>query len=452
MLLDKVRATIKENNLLENGDSVICAVSGGADSVCLLHAMLTLKGEYDLTIYVANVNHLLRGEESDEDSNFVRAVCKAADVELFYREYDVASVAEERKIGEEECGRILRYEFFEELSQKLGGAKIATAHNLNDNAETVVFRMARGSSLSGLCGIMHKRGNIIRPLLDVTRKEIERYLRSNSISWREDSTNALRIYARNKIRLDVMNVLEDISPGAQEKISVLARHIREDNAFIDECAKTYEKECLSGDRLLLKPFFDAPDCLKRRISAEALKLWGAKEITSSRVDSFIEFSLKESGKQFDINSYIYIKKEYDSIVRYERTEKKELYHIIDSDGEFSADGWSISVRVVDGYVKRTNNNIAIFDKGKLEFPLTLRYRKDGDKIQMMGLGGSKKLSDVFTDAKVPPGMRDNIPIVLKNSQVLYIGGLRQSGLYETDKATKEYIVIEYRREDTEYYE
>ena len=452
MLLDKVRRTIKENNLLNNGDSVICAVSGGADSVCLLHTMLILKREYDLKIYVANVNHLIRGEESDEDSRFVRAICKAADTELFYREYDVIKIAEERRLGEEECGRILRYEFFEELSQKLGGAKIATAHNLNDNAETVIFRMARGSSPLGLCGISHKRDNIIRPLLDVTRKEIEKYLNSNSISWREDSTNTERKYARNKIRLDVMGVLEEVSPGAQEKISALTKMIKEDNQFIDECAYALEKECLFENHLLLKPFMDLPDALKRRIAFSALKKWGAKEITSQKIESFISFSLKENGKQFDINSFVHLKKEYDKISYYEQSEKKDFTHIIEQESEFLFDGWTISVRISDCFVKSTNNHIAVFDGEKLSFPLTVRYRKDGDRINLKGMDGTKKLSDVFADAKIPLSQRDSIPVVLKDDDVLYIGGLRQSGMFKTDKNSKKFILIEYKSEVTQYYE
>lgn len=301
-MLERVRKTIEENALLKTGDSVICAVSGGADSVCLLHIMLRLKSDYNLTIYVANVNHMIRGEESDEDSEFVRLIARAADAEFFYREYDVIKIARERKLGEEECGRILRYEFFEELSKKLGGAKIATAHNLNDNAETVLFRLARGTAAQGLGGIMYKRDNIIRPLLDIPREDIEKYLRSNSLTWREDSTNKIPVYARNKIRLNIMPFLNEISQGAEKKIVSAAHYIAEDNAFIGALAQEIMKECFINERLLIKPLSDKPMPILRRVFATVLKEWKASEVNAEKIERFGSFAEGENGRIFDINS------------------------------------------------------------------------------------------------------------------------------------------------------
>ena len=444
-MLDKVRRTIKENGILNMGDSVICAVSGGADSICLLHTMLVLKGEYNLSLYVANVNHLIRGKESDSDSDFVKKVCRAADIECFYREYDVVKIARERKIGEEECGRILRYEFFDELSKSLGNAKIATAHNLNDNAETVVFRLARGTSAQGLCGIKYKRDNIIRPLLDISREEIERYLRSNSLSWREDSTNQIPLYARNKIRLNIMPLLREISSGAEQKIVSAARCITEDNEFLNECARVVQNECFFGEYILIKPFADAPLPLKRRIAANVLVQWGMREVTAEKIEKFIDFFHKDSGKQFNIDAQCYAEKAYDKVNFCKRQNEAEFSALLDIDREVSHKNWKLSVEYSDKKAEKCGKNIAVFDAQKLTLPLMVRYRKDGDKMSPKGMYGTKKLSDIFSDEKIDRHLRDLIPIVEKNSQIIYIGGLRQSSLYASDKETNKYIIIKYTK-------
>lgn len=448
MLLDKVRATIEKYRLLEYGDSVICAVSGGADSVCLLHIMNSLKSEYGLKLYIANVNHLIRGEESDRDSRFVKAVAKAADIKIFYREYAVKKIAAERKLGEEECGRELRYEFFREVSESLGGAKIATAHNLNDNAETLLFRMARGTSPKGLCGIKYKRGNIVRPLLDVSRDEIVRYLKANSITWCDDSTNSLPLYARNKIRLEVLPVLKEISSSAEEKIVSVAKLISRDNSFIEEYAQEKEKECFVEEELLIEPFLNLHPALKSRIAASVLTKWGAKEISSEKVDSFLSYSQKDTGKVFDINGKIFARKSYGKIVTFIPTEIEQLTAVLDEGISVITDKWKLSMYYSREKVRKRNNSVAIFDADKISGPFTVSYRRDGDRISLKGINGSKKISDIFTDEKIDASERNLIPIVRDGDDVLYIGGIRQSSLYLADSDTRKYLIITYEeRED-----
>lgn len=452
MLLDKVRKTIEENALLENGDKVICAVSGGADSVCLLHIIRSLKKEYNLSVYVANVNHLIRGEESDRDSNFVKSVCRAADVECFYREYDVVNIAKERKIGEEECGRILRYEFFEELSEKLGGAKIATAHNLNDNAETVLFRLIRGSSAEGLGGIKYKRDNIIRPLLDIERDEIESYLKRNGITWCEDSTNKIPVYARNKLRLSVIPQLNEISKGAEKKVVSAAKLIYEDSLFLSEMSQRAESECFFGDYLLADKLFDLENPIKRRVASGILKKWCAKEITADKIEKFIAFLSKESGKQFDINKDFYAEKSYSRVYLKNRNSNESFHQILDFQRKCIYNNWEIILKQSTELIKKKSNNVAVFDLDKVSPPFEVRYRKEGDKIYPKGLNGTKKVSDIFSDEKIDRHLRDTIPIVEKNGEILFVCGLRQSSLYAADSTTKNYLVIEYIKNTEEKFD
>lgn len=446
-MLSKVRDTIEKNNLLQYGDTVICAVSGGADSICLLHVLLSLAREYNLTIFTANVNHLIRAEESDADSEFVRAVSRAADVKCFYREYDVPKISRERKIGEEECGRILRYEFFEELSASLGGAKIATAHNLNDNAETVLFRLARGSAAKGLSGIKYKRKNIIRPLLDVSREEIEKYLRSNSITWREDSTNSLPIYARNKIRLSVLPCLEEISSGSVKNIVSAAKLICEDDVFITECAQKSARECFFGTYLIAEKFSSLPMPIKRRVAAYVLKKWHTTEITAEKTESFCSLFEKENGCKFDINGTFFAQKEYDRITLCKKEDKEEFSFLLEEDRPISHKNFTLSAKTVFSPIKRKSNNVAIFDADKVSLPFVVRGRKDGDKIALAGMSGRKKLSDLFTDEKIKRQERDGVPVVEKDGEILFVCGLRQTKLYSPDENTKKLIVIKYEKKN-----
>lgn len=441
MLLEKVRKTIYENSLIDKGDTVLCAVSGGADSICLLHVMLALREELDLKIAVANVNHLIRGEESDRDSDFVKKVCSEHNIPCYYREYNVPVIAKERKIGEEECGRILRYEFFEEVSQKMGGAKIATAHNLDDCAETVLFRMARGSSPAGLEGIKCSRQNIIRPLLEVKRSEIEKYLCDKKLKWCEDSTNALPLYARNKIRLSVIPQLEEISSGAAEKIVQTSKMIAEDNEFLENEAEKLLQKCFFETYLLIKPIIDSPSPIGRRVAAQVLKKWGA-EITFERIESFLEFLKKDSGKRFDITKKLYAEKNYDKVSLRMLDERESYASVLTEKSMLCENGWKLEALITDTPTKKITNAMALFDADEVMPPFTVRYRKNGDKMTLKG-SGTKKLSDIFTDEKIDRYERDYIPIVEKDGEILYLCGIRQSGRFNVSEKTKKNLIIKY---------
>ena len=447
MLLEKVRKTIEKHNLLENGDTVICAVSGGADSVCLLHLMQSLKCDYNLTVYVANVNHLIRGEESDRDSNFVKSVCKAADVKCFYREYNVKEIAKVRKTGEEECGRILRYEFFDEISKELGGAKIATAHNLNDNAETVLFRLIRGSSAHGLSGISYKRDNIIRPILDITRNEIEDYLVRNGISWCNDSTNALPVYARNKLRIKVFPELNSVVNNAEKRIVSAAKLIGEDDMYLHSLADEAFCKCYFENYLLLSEFNGYELPVKRRIVSNLLSHWGMKEITSDKIEDFMDYTEKESGKKFDINAASYAEKAYDRIYLRKREKAVTEEFTISGETSFNHEKFSLKVEISSVYPEKSGNNRALFDADKLSFPLKIRFRNKGDKMKLKGMSGTKKISDIFSDEKIERAKRDFVPLILKENEIIFVCGLRQAPSYATDKNTKKYLLIDYTEDN-----
>ena len=234
-----VLQTIFKHNMLNRGDKVLAAVSGGADSVCMLHILNSLKNDLDIELYCAHINHGLRGDAADSDELFVKSLCRSLDIPFFSKTIDVAKMAEENKLTVEEAGRIARYSFFDELKMQYGLSKIATAHNKNDNAETVLMRIIRGTGVDGLCGIAYVRGDgVIRPILDVSRKEIEEYCTDNSLDFCTDATNADNDYTRNKIRNQLIPYLErEFNSNIIDAMTRLAENACEDSLFINGYAK-----------------------------------------------------------------------------------------------------------------------------------------------------------------------------------------------------------------------
>jgi tRNA(Ile)-lysidine synthetase-like protein len=232
-LIKTVLNTINENNMFTSGDKVIVAVSGGPDSLCLLHILYKLKERLNISLYVAHVNHCLRGNESDEDEKFVKEFCKKINVEFRSIKVDINKVASKYNLSCETAGRKIRYEFFEELKSQFGAQKIAVAHNANDQAETVLMRIMRGTGLDGLTGIKPVRDDIfVRPLINTTRNEIEKYCEENGLKPRIDKTNYETIYSRNKIRLELIPYMEkNFNKDVIRSLNRLAQTIRVDNDY-----------------------------------------------------------------------------------------------------------------------------------------------------------------------------------------------------------------------------
>lgn len=229
---NKVLKTIKENNLICQNDKIVIGVSGGADSVALLDILMQLKEKLNLTILVAHINHNIR-EEAKDDELFVKNLCKRYNIPFYLKSVNIEELAKSNKISEEEAGRNVRYNFFYELAGENG--KIATAHHLNDNIETVIMKFVRGTSLEGLSGMDYKNGNIVRPFLDITRNEIEEYINFNNLSFVSDKTNFKPIYTRNKIRLELIPYIkENLNIGLENSLSDAIKLYNEDNDYFNK--------------------------------------------------------------------------------------------------------------------------------------------------------------------------------------------------------------------------
>ena len=292
MLRDDVKNTIQRYSMIKSGDTVIAAVSGGADSVALLHVLYSLQGELSFSLAACHVNHNLRGAESDGDEMFVRRMCRMMDIPLYVANIKVNEFRQKHD-SLEECARRLRYGFFEDIGKN---KLIATAHTASDNCETILINMVRGTALSGICGIPAKRDNIIRPLLYSTREDVERYCRENELDYVTDSTNLSDDYTRNKIRHKIVPLLREINPALYGAMSRLSDAASLDDAYLDSLAAQLMQKASAGDgKYDVNQLCDADECILRRIVTMLFKQ-NDIPVSMSAVDSCVKIIRNKQGK------------------------------------------------------------------------------------------------------------------------------------------------------------
>lgn len=291
--------TLKQYHMIEKGKPVIAAVSGGADSMALLHLLHSVKDSYPL--YAAHVNHMLRGSSAEADRNFVKKACEQMEIPLYIKEVDVANLAKEQKTGTEAAGRAVRYAFFEELRKSLGGGRIATAHHMDDNAETVLMHFLRGGSIEGLCGIRPVRGNIIRPMLYFTRSEIEQYCKACGTDYCIDDTNLDTAYTRNRIRQELLpEIKAKYNENIVSVLSVNSDNIALDADFLEQEADSLFQTLFSDNLQCQKAAFlsQHPAMQKRLVRKGYQKLNGTtRDLSSVHVNDALKVILEGRGEK-----------------------------------------------------------------------------------------------------------------------------------------------------------
>ena len=305
MLEEKVLNTINKYNMIQSGDGIVIGVSGGPDSMTLLNILNNLKEKLNIKLYVAHINHSIR-KEADEETEYVKDFCKKIDVEFFAKKVKVEEIAKELKIGTEEAGRNIRYEFFEEVAHKVGANKIATAHNLNDNAETVLMNIMRGTSVSGLKGIDKVRdGKYIRPIIECSRAEIEDHCKEKNLNTRYDKSNNEKIYTRNKIRNLLIPFLQkEFNPNIVEGINRLSQIAIEEEQFINKVVeKEYEKLQIAVDNTIilnLKEFNKLDYVIKSKLILYTIsKVYGKTSgIEKKHIDDIIKLCDNNIGNKY----------------------------------------------------------------------------------------------------------------------------------------------------------
>ena len=338
-MINKVKQYIEKYKMLEKGDQIIVGVSGGADSVCLFHVLLELQREYGLTLYVIHVNHGIRGEEALRDEEHVRELCKKENVSFTSVHKDIPALAKEGRMSLEEAGRKVRYEVFNQYLIAYKCNKIAIAHNKNDNAETILFHMFRGSALAGLTGISPIRDKLIRPLLCLERQEIEEYLQEKGISFLNDSTNFTLDYSRNKIRLGILKEAQEINKGAVSHIAKAGESLKEIQEFIEKSTQKAMEGILikeENNSLLLKAEeLKAEDAvIQKDVVRTALYLLSEslKDIEAVHVAAVLELLDKQAGRRVNLPYGITAVREYRHIeLLIEKKDRKEEAYSADSD-------------------------------------------------------------------------------------------------------------------------
>ena len=397
---NKLYRFLKEYDMVSPGDTVICAVSGGADSVALLFAMYLLQGKLDITLEAAHFNHHLRGEESDADEAFVREFCHRYDIPLHLGGAQVTA----GKKGLEAAARDARYAFLRSLN-----GKIATAHTADDNAETVLMHLVRGTGLKGLGGITPVHGNIIRPMLGITRQEVESFLEEWCLSHVEDSSNASDAFLRNRIRRSIMPLLKQENPKLAENLSAMALRLREDEILLSRQANFPTLPTVESLKTMEKP-------LRSRCLEVFLKENGVKEPEQTHIAQVeaLVFSDRPSARA-SLPGGVTVARCYDRLEVLPREEAPEPVRL-PCPGEAEFAGFFIRCTAADEIVN-TPETFTVVPRGEM----FLRSRRAGDTICLSG--GTKSLKKLFIDRKIPAARRDRIPVVSDEAGVLGVYGI-----------------------------
>ena len=451
--IEKVENYIDANELLDSGDGVVIGLSGGADSVSLLLALCALRDKRNLKLAAVHLNHMIRGEEADRDEDFAGKLCEEKNVEFFSFKKDIPLLAKEEGLSEEEAGRKVRYELFEKVRFEKGFNKIAVAHNRNDLAETVLFNMARGSSLKGISGICARRGRIIRPILGITREEIEEYLSAEGQKYVTDSTNSEMDYSRNLIRHTVLPGLSQVNSGAVFHIAKAAEDVNEIYSFIEEEAAKIEIKSPDGQKIHINinDLNGAMKLVRYEVYLRAMECLAGKrkDITRLHLRLVDELTELPNGRSLDMPYEITVRKSYDKLVFEKKAagEAAQGSSVIDisGEGEYILDNSCLEVKICDYseniVIPRDEYN-KIFDYDRICGKLCFRYAEKDDHIKVTA-DGSKKLSRVFTDKKIDRKERNRVPVLACGNEIIWAVGVRFSEGFKVDSSTKKVMILKY---------
>lgn len=430
-MLESLEQFIRDHDLIPPGSTVLCAVSGGADSICLLHALYHLRGRLGFSLAAAHYNHQLRGWASDQDAafvaQFVRLYC-GEDVPFFSGSGDVQAQAEARGAGIEETAREMRYAFLSQAAKQAGADYIATAHNADDNVETILFHLARGSGLRGLTGIPPKRDGLIRPLLSTPRRDIEAYLAHHCLSWVQDESNLDDTYTRNRIRHQVAPVLEDICPGLALRLADTAALLRADEALLSQQAQALSGQAeLAEERLTLPASVigDAPDPLATRAVRQLIGTLngGDQDCGSIHLHDVVRLCRSsDPSAQIHLPYGLIARREYDRLVLTKEGPMpipKEA--LLPTPGKINAGYWRI-LCTAESYAGQPQGPYDFWLDRQSALMLTLRPRRTGDWLRLPNRP-HKTVKKWCIDEKIPAHLRPALPVLLCQDRVAAVVGL-----------------------------
>lgn len=464
-MIHKIKAYVKKYHMLSSGDVVVAGVSGGADSVCLLFVLKELQLETDFKLMVVHVNHKIR-REAGEDAAYVEKLCRRLQVPFFLIEEKVEELAKEQGLSTEEAGREVRYKAFRKILEEQAPqavlnktGKIAVAHNSNDRAETMLFNLFRGSGIAGLGSIRPVRDNIIRPLLCVSREEIEAFLKGREISFCIDKTNNEDTYTRNKIRHNILPYAKQMSGGVLEHMNSTADLMLETEDFVNQAVnEAYEMCVKSEDGYLgvsVAKMLKLHSLIQKQLILRVVEtlISTKKDIGAVHVKDVLSLFEQEGNRQISLPYGICVRREYEKVIfgnaADENLPEAEEF-VVDGSFEGTIHIPGLGELEISTFLYEKNMEIPQnqytkwFDCDKIDRPLKVRNRRTGDFLTINKSLSKKSLQDYMVDEKIPKGQRDKIWLLAEESHVLWVLGYRISEKYKISENTKKILQIQLR--------
>ena len=464
-MMKKIEAFIKKYHMIQEHDIVVTGVSGGADSICLLFALLELKKALDFQIVVCHINHGIREVSADRDEQFVRKICEEKGLTFRVFHKNVELIAIKRKQSLEEAGRMVRREAFEKVLKEVNGTKIATAHHQNDNAETLLMNLARGSGLRGMCGITPVNGIWIRPLLCVKRSQIEEWMERYEIPFCQDETNEEDLYTRNRVRHRIIPELEtQVNPQTVKHLYEASVQVQEVWEYIAAQTKKAYADCVQEQKqeglLIYKEKFDAlPDALKKFLIKSTLEniAKASKDVTSAHISAVLDLLEGQVGRRINLPYHITAKRVYAGVLVESKKGKKHLNLeeklsprelLISGEIVIPERNLKVSCKV---FKKKANFSFSLipqktytkwFDYDIIKNSLIMRTRREGDFLTITADGKKQTIKKFFINQKIPSEERDTVPLIADGDEIVWIVGYRQNQAYQITEKTKHIVEIE----------
>ncbi len=455
-----VLKTITDYELLQKGDRVVVGVSGGPDSMALLAVLRSLKEKYDLTLHVVHVNHMFRGQQAREEAEFVAKMAEKWGLTWSIFERDVPALSKKQGLSPEEAGHKVRHEIYRQVGEKIGATKLALGHHADDRAETILLHLIQGTGLDGLAAMPPRHGWLIRPLARVNKEQILDFCKRESLPYRLDPTNTEDIYLRNKIRLSLLPCLQkEFNPQIVKNLLKLEDIIWAENSFWENLLEKTLPEIMleqTKDKIKidLEKFNLLDLALKRRTVRKLYKMLKPEfqNLGYTHVEKVIEICKKKKGLQkFLLPEQVLLKKSYTyfELIQTDKKEKRKpeegLYLIWEIPGELLLPKQQ---KLLKAYYSAKPPRLkgdffkVVLDGDKIKSPLIVRTRQPGDRIRPLGLGGTQKLKDYFINRKIERDVRDLLPLVCQENEIVWLPGLTINDDYKVSPGTKKFIVLE----------
>jgi tRNA(Ile)-lysidine synthase len=456
----QVEEFIKRHSLLEPGKKVVVGVSGGPDSLALLHLLWSMKEEKGISIIAAHLDHMFRGEESEEDMKYVVDFCQKRGIECETAQINVSLYQQEKGIGAQVAARECRYQFFTDVMEKVGASCLALAHHGDDQIETILMRMVRGSTMTGYAGIRAKRpfggGVIIRPFLSVDKEQILAYCQQHDLKPRMDQSNEKEVYTRNRFRRHVLTFLKEENAQTHKQFQSYSEKLLEDAQYLEELTVQAMNKVMKREKeeIILRrdEFLQVRKPLQRR-GIQLILNYLYKEIppslSSVHVDNLLTFLEREqpSGVLHFPGGLKVVRSYNDCLFTFRRQESSPYTYPLKIPGCVSLpEGRQIICEIHNQLsVETGGNDSLVLDACKLTLPLVVRTRKNGDKITIKGMKGTKKVKDIFIDEKIPLAKRDTWPIIEDGSgRILWLPGLKKSAYESEPIHGGKYVILYYK--------